>query len=58
LTAFGSTRSEVIVPVLDAAGEVVVGTIDVESEQPNAFGEQVQHLLESCSKALRLLWEQ
>ena len=33
LTAFGSTRSEIIVPVVDRAGRKVVGTIDVESEE-------------------------
>lgn len=32
LTAFGTTRSEIIVPVFDADGKSVVGTIDVESE--------------------------
>src|SRR5271154_5884912 len=37
LTAFGTTRSEIIVPVFGTAGETVVGTIDVESEQINAF---------------------
>jgi L-methionine (R)-S-oxide reductase len=31
LKAFGSTRSEIIVPVVDRAGRKVVGTIDVES---------------------------
>jgi len=37
LTAFGTTKSEIIVPVLDGGGENVVGTIDVESEKPNRF---------------------
>jgi GAF domain-containing protein len=31
LTAFGSTRSEMIVPVLGRGGAAVIGTIDVES---------------------------
>ena len=56
LTAFGTTRSEIIVPVLDGAGENVVGTIDVESEKPNAFPAEVQTLLEACSKVIRPLW--
>jgi len=57
LTAFGTTRSEIIVPVFDRAGENVVGTIDVESEKPNAFPEEeVQTLLEACSKVIRPLW--
>jgi GAF domain-containing protein len=56
LTALGTTRSEIIVPVLDGAGENVVGTIDVESEKPNPFPEEVQTLLEACSKVIRPLW--
>jgi L-methionine (R)-S-oxide reductase len=57
LTAFGSTRSEIIVPVFDAEGKSVVGTIDVESEEPNAFDKNVQDLLDACSVVLRPLWE-
>jgi GAF domain-containing protein len=38
LTTFGSTRSEMIVPVLDQAGKVV-GTIDIESEEVDALSE-------------------
>ncbi len=56
LTTFGTTRSEIIVPVFDWAGENVVGTIDVESEMPNAFTEGVQALLEACSNMIRPLW--
>ena len=56
LTAFGTTRSEIIVPVLDAEGRNVVGTIDVESEEANAFSKDVQDLLESCSAVIRPLW--
>jgi putative methionine-R-sulfoxide reductase with GAF domain len=36
LTAFGTTRSEMMVPVLDGAGENAAGTMEVESEKPNA----------------------
>ena len=57
LTAFGSTRSEMIVPVFDEEGKNVVGTIDVESEQPNAFNKDVQDLLEACSVMLQPLWK-
>lgn len=57
LTAFGSTRSEMIVPVFDAEGMNVVGTIDVESEQPNAFNEDIQKLFEACSVVIRPLWK-
>ena len=56
LTAFGTTSSEIIVPVFDGTGENVVGTIDVESEKPNAFSEDVQSLLEACSNVIRPLW--
>jgi len=56
LTAFGTTRSEIIVPVFDGTSESVVGTIDIESEKPNAFPEDVQALLEDCSKVIQPLW--
>jgi L-methionine (R)-S-oxide reductase len=56
LTAFGTTRSEIIVPLFDGAGESVVGTIDVESDKPNAFSEDVQALLEGCASVIRPLW--
>lgn len=56
LTAFGSTRSEIIVPIFDREGAIVVGTIDVESEEPNAFGKDVQDLLEACSVVIQPLW--
>jgi len=57
LTAFGSTRSEIIVPIFDRGRNQVVGTIDVESEAPNAFDENTQHILEACAEALAPLWE-
>jgi putative methionine-R-sulfoxide reductase with GAF domain len=57
LTAFGTTPSEIIVPVFDRAGKVVVGTIDVESEEPNAFSKDIQDLLQNCSAAIRPLWD-
>jgi putative methionine-R-sulfoxide reductase with GAF domain len=57
LTAFGTTRSEIIIPVFDGAGESVVGTIDVESEKPNAFDKDAQDLLEACSVVIRPLWK-
>ena len=57
LTAFGTTRSEIIIPVFDGEGRNVVGTIDVESEKPNAFDKDVQDLLEACSVVIRTLWK-
>ena len=56
LTAFGSTKSEIIVPVFDAARDHVIGTIDVESETANAFDRDVQTFLENCSGIIRPLW--
>lgn len=56
LTAFGSTRSEIIVPVLNEKTSAVVGTIDIESEQADAFSEEDQRTLEDCAKAARPLW--
>lgn len=56
LTAFGSTRSEIIVPILDRAGDRVVGTIDVESEQRNAFSAEIEELLKACAEVIRPLW--
>ena len=56
LTAFGSTRSEIIVPIFDRAGGQVIGTIDVESEEPNAFTKDIEDLLKVCAKVIRPLW--
>jgi putative methionine-R-sulfoxide reductase with GAF domain len=56
LTAFATTKSEIIVPIFDATQENVVGTIDVESEQPNAFDLQTQGLLEECAELLTPFW--
>src|SRR6267143_6079951 len=36
LTAFGTTKSEIIVPILDRTKQKVIGTIDVESELHDA----------------------
>jgi putative methionine-R-sulfoxide reductase with GAF domain len=56
LTAFGSTRSEIVVPVVDRAGRKVVGTIDVESELVDAFSEEDRTALERCAVALAELF--
>jgi putative methionine-R-sulfoxide reductase with GAF domain len=57
LTAFGSTRSEIIVPVIDPQAQNVVGTIDVESEQADAFSEEDRRTLERCAASAIRLWE-
>lgn len=56
LTAFGSTQSEVIVPVISREG-TVTGTIDVESERRNSFTEADRTALEECAQLLTRLWE-
>ena len=56
LTAFGTTRSEIIVPILDQAKNRVLGTVDVESEERNAFTSDIEDLLEACSRVIRPLW--
>jgi GAF domain-containing protein len=57
LTAFGSTRSEIIVPIFNREQSQVVGTIDVESEQPDAFNAEIQTRLEACARIITPLWE-
>ncbi|HWF37144.1 MAG TPA: GAF domain-containing protein [Candidatus Acidoferrales bacterium] len=56
LTSFGSTLSEIIVPVLAPGGETVVGTIGVESEKLNAFSARDQQMIEQCAQAALPLW--
>jgi L-methionine (R)-S-oxide reductase len=55
LTTFGSTRSELVVPILDAAN-TVVGLIDAESERLNAFGAPDAEFLTRCGDVARPLW--
>jgi len=57
LTAFGSTRSEIIVPVVVGAKRKVVGTIDVESEEKDAFSEADRSALEHCAVAVAGLFK-
>lgn len=56
LTAFGNTRSEIIVPVADPSGERVIGTVDVESETANAFSPSDGQMIEQCAQAALPLW--
>jgi putative methionine-R-sulfoxide reductase with GAF domain len=50
LTAFGSTRSEITVPILDAGRGKVVGTIDVE------FDQEAEKVLVASAEAVAPLW--
>jgi len=56
LTAFGSTKSEIIIPILDSRRGMVVGTVDVESERANAFSDTDRKALEDCAIAASSLW--
>ena len=56
LTALGTTRSEIIVPIFGPARQTVVGTLDVESEHPNAFPDDLQLLLEESAEIISPLW--
>jgi len=55
LTTFGATRAEAIFPVR-GPNDVVVGTIDVESDRINAFSEEDERYLQECAVALAPLW--
>ena len=55
LTAFDSTGSEAIVPVMSDAGDVI-GTIDVESDRRYAFSGDDETFLQVCAVSLRELW--
>jgi L-methionine (R)-S-oxide reductase len=52
LTAFASTLSEAIVPVVDPGTGMVVGTLDVESAERDAFTDADRQALERCAAAL------
>ena len=56
LTALDTTRSEIIVPILDGEGGRVIGTIDVESERVNTFDSATQASLERCARLLKGFW--
>jgi L-methionine (R)-S-oxide reductase len=52
LTTFPSTRSEIVVPILDSVTGRPRGVIDVESDRPDAFGAADRELLERCASEL------
>ncbi|MBZ5596154.1 MAG: GAF domain-containing protein [Acidobacteriia bacterium] len=56
LTTFGSTRSEMVVPVFGPAGRGVVAVIDVESERVDAFTDEDRDFGERCASAIAGLW--
>lgn len=56
LTALDSTRSEIIFPIMATPDGKVIGTLDVESEIPDAFDHDTQKQLEQLARALRRFW--
>ena len=48
LPTFGSTQSEIVVPIITEAGKAV-GLIDVESDKLNAFTENDRDFLEHAA---------
>ena len=58
LTTFGTTRSEMIVPIKRGEpDEAVVGLIDAESDRVNAFGDEDRDFLTCCAQCLAPLWD-
>lgn len=56
LTTTGTTRSEMIVPVVDPATREVVGTIDAASSRTDAFGDEDRDLVEECARVMLRFW--
>ena len=56
LLTFTNTKSEIVVPVFDKTGKQIVGTIDVEGEKTNAFGDDDVNFLEDCARKISELW--
>jgi GAF domain-containing protein len=48
------TKSEIVVPIM--SGDRVFGEIDIDSDQPAAFGDADRELLESVAQALAERW--
>lgn len=57
LTAFASTGSEMIVPILGAESGIAIGTLDVESDRTGAFTDDDRDFVERCAIALMPLFE-
>ena len=55
LTTIGGTKGEMIQPIVDESG-TVIGTIDIESDQVNAFTDRDAGLLARCAETLSWLW--
>jgi L-methionine (R)-S-oxide reductase len=55
LTTFGSTRSEIVVPIVRDGS--VVGVLDVESDQIDAFGQDDRAQLQVAASMLATEWD-
>jgi GAF domain-containing protein len=55
LLTFTNTKSEIVSPVFNE-NKKIVGTIDVEAEETNAFGEEDVQFLEDCARKISWLW--
>ncbi|HEV8309920.1 MAG TPA: GAF domain-containing protein [Methylomirabilota bacterium] len=51
-----TTRSELVVPILGNRGQVF-GEIDLDSDQPAAFGPDARRLVETAAAALAARWD-
>ncbi len=56
LTTFGSTRSEIVVPIVHPVTGATLSLIDVESERVNAFTDDDRAFLEECASVLASLY--
>lgn len=56
LQCFLSTKSEIVVPILD--GDTVVGEIDVDGDQLDAFSSLDREFLEAVAKKAASLWSE
>jgi GAF domain-containing protein len=56
LATFGSTRSEIVVPMVNPVTGATLGLIDVESERVNAFTDDDRAFLEECASVLASLY--
>lgn len=55
LTTFGSTRAEAVFVIASPVDGRIIGTIDVESDRPNAFTPEDEAFLDQCAEALVFL---
>lgn len=56
LLTFSDTQAEIIVPVFNADGKNIVGTIDAASATKNAFGSGDAAFLETIAADIKTLW--